>query len=83
MTNSDFFGRDICLLWIQRKLDKGATWNEVSMGCKKSDDELETFLQHHIDDDDWPQMTVSEWKTMVDGYHKHEDMQEPVQFRII
>ena len=48
-----------------RRLGRGATWEELKLGIKNSEEELLAFLDSQSDNNDWPNMRVEEWYQLV------------------
>ena len=69
---------DDCKHWIQKKFEKGIAWGTIEMACKDSDTALEAFLKTKVDDDDWPEMTTGEWKTLVNNSKFWSTYQESI-----
>lgn len=67
--------------WIQNKREQNLEWGLIHMARKKSNRELEMFLDSQHDDNDWPRMTIDEWEAMVNELEEAEAHQEPIRFK--
>ena len=56
---------DDCRKWIQKKRERGASWQNLQLACKHSEEELNAFLSSRAVEDDWPDLSVDEWKALV------------------
>lgn len=53
--------------WISKRYkEKGWSWDKLSMAGKDTEKDLNDFLEHMKDDDDWPLMTSLDWKELVE-----------------
>lgn len=66
--------------WIQRKFQKGTAWNIIKMAGKSTEEELKSFLKTRFEEDDWPQMTNDEWKSLVENEKYYSTYQESINF---
>lgn len=67
--------------WVIRKSEKGSSWEALNLANKTSDDDLSLFLESRVDDDDWPILTVDEWKELVLEVKAFKDTQVDFKFR--
>jgi len=70
-------------VWIQKKRNnpqKPASWDDLMLACKKSENELIVFLDTKVEDDDWPRMSINDWKEIVIQQKKAEE--ETIRFGI-
>ena len=51
--------------FINKKFEKGMLWDQILMAGKANDQELKKFLESRVEDDDWPSITVDQWKELV------------------
>ena len=72
---------DDCRKWIQRKWEKGVSWQELRLACKHSEEELCAFLSSRTVEDDWPEMSADDWKELVSEIEEYEDKQKNLSFR--
>lgn len=72
---------DLCKKWIQRKRGNDVPWDVIRMAGKQTDTELDFFLFNHSEEDDWPRLTVDEWKALVDENEAYESKQQDIRFR--
>lgn len=62
--------------WIRKKREhstKPASWEELLLACKSSEEKLINFLESKVDDDDWPEMTIDDWRDIVCQQKAAED----------
>ena len=52
---------DDCRKWIQKKRERGASWQELRLACKHSEEDLCAFLSSRVVEDDWPVLSEREW----------------------
>ena len=67
--------------WIQKKFEKGEHWDNLRKACKENDDKLTLFLEDRVIEDDWPPMTIEEWKALVAECEDYASRQENIRFR--
>lgn len=67
--------------WIQKKFEKGVSWDVIRLACKDTEEALKKFLINKSDEDDWPEMSVSEWVDLVDENEEYESRQQAFQCR--
>ena len=72
---------DDCRKWIQKKRERGASWQNLQLACKHSKEELNAFLSSRAVEDDWPDLSVDEWKALVIEIEEYEDKQKNLIFR--
>ena len=72
---------DDCRKWIQKKRERGASWQNLQLACKHSEEELNAFLSSRAVEDDWPDLSVDEWKALVIEIEEYEDKQKNLIFR--
>lgn len=81
MSKYDIAIYDDCRKWIQRKSEKGISWDEIELACKKDRKDLIKFLQNREEEDDWPSLTVEEWIELVKECKVYENKQQDILFR--
>ena len=71
---------DIVRDWISskrnntnKKTGNQNTWDEIFLACKRDEDALINFLDDKVIDDDWPELTVDEWKLLVQSQKEAEE----------
>jgi hypothetical protein len=70
-------------LWIRKKREstkKTYSWEEILLACKSTDLELMNFLESKVEDDDWPPMTIEDWKYIV--YQQKVAEEETIRYGI-
>lgn len=72
---------DECRRWIQRRAEKGIAWEEIRMACKSDIHALQNFLNNRIEEDDWPNITVDDWVTLVEECEEYANKQQSLVFR--
>ena len=72
---------DDCRKWIQKKRERGASWQELRLACKHSEEELCAFLSSRVVEDDWPVLSEREWVELVSELEEYEDKQKNLIFR--
>ncbi len=72
---------DDCRIWIQKKHEKGHTWDELKYACKTDDSKLLSFLLTREVEDDWPPLSTEEWKSLVGELEEYEGQQKDLIFR--
>lgn len=80
MSTIDYSKREFeeCIHWLEKKTDKkNCTIDELKMAFKENDINLKNFLQFQHEENDWPELTVEEWKGFVDFYDKMRKDQKP------
>ncbi len=63
---------NICRTWIKNARENEKTWEDIMFGCKGSEEGLITFIKNKNDDDFWD-ISVDEWKLLVDEMRKVEE----------
>lgn len=61
-----------CSAWLEKKYKnkkKGYSLEKLEMAGKQNDEELNKFLENRVDEDDWPEFSVDEWKEFVNYYY--------------
>lgn len=69
--------------WIRKKREnasKSFSWDDLLLACKKTEAELSAFLETRADEDDWPVMSVEDWKAIVMQQKQAEE--ETIRFGI-
>lgn len=72
---------DDCRKWIQKKRERGASWQELRLACKHSEEDLCAFLSSRVVEDDWPVLSEREWVELVSELEEYEDKQKNLIFR--
>lgn len=67
--------------WIQKKRAQNLDWAIIRMAKKKSNAELISFLKAQHEDNDWPELSVNDWESLVDECQAVETQQESIVFR--
>lgn len=67
--------------WIQKKRAQNLDWAIIRMAKKKSNAELISFLKAQHEDNDWPELSVNDWESLVDECQAVEAQQESIIFR--
>ena len=49
---------------LKTKQLNGINWDNLRKACKENDDKLTLFLEDRVIEDDWPPMTIEEWKAL-------------------
>ena len=52
--------------WIRKTRDLGTEWDQIRLAKKSDDDSLKVFLDMQVDANYWPEMTIEEWKALVE-----------------
>ena len=81
MSKYDHPNYDGCRKWIQNKRERNNSWEALKSACKTSDSELAVFLTTRELEDDWPRITVPEWKELVSELEEYESRQKDLIFR--
>ena len=81
MSKYDHPNYDGCRKWIQNKRERNNSWDAIRLACKASDSELSVFLTTRAVEDDWPDITVPEWKELVSELEEYESRQKDLIFR--
>ena len=81
MSKYDHPNYDGCRKWIQNKRERNNSWDAIRLACKASDSELAVFLTTRAVEDDWPNITVPEWKELVSELEEYESRQKDLIFR--
>lgn len=56
--------------WMKRKHNRGMSWDEIA--CHPVSSPLPEFLKTREEEDEWPSMTESMWKTLADNLKEWE-----------
>ena len=64
--------------WIERQRIKGRTWDSIMFANKQSLEGLAQFLVNQNEDNDWPDLTVEEWQTIVEEQRLKEDANKAI-----
>ena len=67
--------------WIQNKRERKISWDSLKMACKESEEDLYHFLSTRAYEDDWPEMSVSEWAELVKDMEEVESKQKDLLFK--
>ena len=67
---------DDCRKWIQKKLEKGMSWESIRLACKSDISGLTSFLKSHEEEDEWPHLSVDDWSELVDECEEYEKKQQ-------
>lgn len=51
--------------WIKEFRAKDTSWEEIEFGRKKDYAGLQQFLEFQSDCNDWPAMSISDWKQLI------------------
>ncbi len=51
--------------WIQKRFRRGKTREEILLAFKETEEELLDFLRRHVEEEDWPPLTVEDWTALV------------------
>lgn len=62
--------------WIRRQRNRGRSWEEISLACKESVQELVNFLHTRVEDDFWPNLSVEDWNIIVRSLQNEEITRE-------
>lgn len=81
MSKYDHPNYDGCRKWIQNKRERNNSWEAIKSACKTSDRELAVFLTTREMEDDWPRITIPEWKELVCELEEYESRQKDLIFR--
>lgn len=81
MSRYDSPSFDDCRRWIQKKRERGISWEDLQLACKQSEGRLLEFLSTRREEDDWPVMSVAEWKSLVNEIAEYEDKQQNLRFK--
>lgn len=81
MSKYDAPSYDDCRRWIQRKRERGSSWDDLRLACKDSVNGLIAFLETRKEEDDWPEFSVDEWKALVSELEDYEDKQKNLDFQ--
>ncbi len=52
--------------WIKRARENDIEWEDIFLARKKNDKELKAFLNEQVDINFWPELSVDDWKSIVD-----------------
>lgn len=73
---------DDCRKWIQKKRERGASWQNLQLACKDSEEELNAFLSSRAVEDDWPDLSVDEWKQRwTRGYKRYKETSGLIEWK--
>ena len=61
--------------WMQRKREKGVSWDVLRLACKNDLQQLTTFLKVRTDEDDWPVLSADQWMDLVSENEEYESKQ--------
>ena len=67
--------------WIQKKREKGSSWDEIKLACKADIQKLSQFLRTRVDEDDWPEVTIDEWMELVGELEDVETKQKDFRLK--
>ena len=67
--------------WIQKRAEKGNSWNEIKLACKKDTYGLQAFLNTRVEEDDWPVTTIDEWVELVNELEEYQSKQQDIKFK--
>ena len=59
--------------WIRECRANNATWDEIEYGRKSNHSGLQIFLEMQTDINFWPDMTISDWKQLVQSERNAEE----------
>ena len=71
---------DDCRLWIQKKRERGFSWENIRLACKDSITSLSSFIKQRVVEDDWPDLSVDEWFSLVSELEEYELKQQDFRF---
>ena len=74
MSNFEAIQYDVARAWINRKRQNKVDWNLLLLACKSSEEELLRFLQNQKEDNDWPDISIDDWKEIVKLQKESEEM---------
>lgn len=66
---------DDCRKWIRKAREKCLSWEKIFLANKANDEELKEFLHHKMEDDFW-EVNVEDWKTIVALQKDEEEKEE-------
>ena len=65
--------------WIRTSRDHNFSWEEISLGRKKDHAGLQSFLENQTDNNFWPEMTISDWKLLVESEKNAEENTKSIE----
>jgi len=66
--------------WIIKKRDKNMSWDKLYLAGKSDEEELTHFLEGRIEDDDWPEISIQDWKELVRQQKEAEEQTTALQY---
>lgn len=60
--------------WIKEARTKKVDWEDILYARKKNDEGLKSFLETQVDISFWPEITIDDWKALVELEKKAEEM---------
>lgn len=69
-----------CHSWLEKKRNHKTnryTWDELKMACKENETGLQEFLARQTEDNDWPELSVEDWRDFVAYYQDEEERTKP------
>ncbi len=64
--------------WIEKQRIKGIAWDSIMLANKMSLEGLAQFLVNQNEDNDWPDLTVEDWQTIVEGQRLKENANKAI-----
>ena len=51
--------------WIKKSREHGISWKQVELARKSDTESLIRFLENQVDMNFWPELSVDDWKAIV------------------
>lgn len=67
--------------WIQKKYESGNLWDNIKNACKSTETELTGFLTSRVSEDNWPVISIEEWRALVTECEEIAGKQQELRFR--
>lgn len=67
--------------WIQKRRNQSLDWEIIRMAKKMSLSELAAFLKSQHEDNDWPELSIDDWNSLVNECQEVEAQQESILFK--
>jgi len=65
--------------WIKASRDRNISWDVILLGRKKDYNGLQEFLEDQVDMNFWPEMSISDWKNLVESEKKAEENTKSIE----
>lgn len=68
--------------WIKKSREHGISWKQVELARKSDTESLIRFLENQVDMNFWPELSVDDWKAIVNLQKSAEENAKKIGFKI-